>query len=56
MVERLGLNIVRGKGWEGFNDNSLKKVLRSVPVVVDGGEEDWLWRWGRPWGRGGGLQ
>ena len=33
---------------------------RIVPVVVDGGEEDFLWIWGRPWvgaaaGRGGGT-
>ena len=29
-----------GEGWGGFDDNSLEKVLRSVPVVFDGGEED----------------
>ena len=28
---------------------------RIVPVVVDGGEDDYMWRWGRPWGRGGGA-
>ena len=26
---------------------------RSVPVVVDGGEDYLIWIWGRPWGRGG---
>ena len=47
MVERLGLNRVGGKGWGGFDDNSLEKVLRSVPVVFDGGEEDYLQRRGK---------
>ena len=31
-----------GKDVGGFNGDYFKKVLRSVPVVVDGGEEDWL--------------
>ena len=53
MVDIIVLNRAGGKGWGGFNGNSSKKVLRSVPVVVDGGEEDYMWRWGRPWGRGG---
>ena len=54
MVERLGLNRVGGKGSE-FNDNSLKCFLSSVPVVVNGREEDWLWIWGRTWAAGGGA-
>ena len=29
---------------------------RIVKVVVDRGEEDYILIWGRPWGRGGGLQ
>ena len=28
---------------------------RSVTVVVDRGEEDYIWIWGRPWGGGGFL-
>ena len=45
------------KGWGGkdglcFNDDSLGKFLMSVLVVVYGGEDDLMWRWGRPWGWG----
>ena len=39
MSERLGLNRVGENGWGGFNENSFKKFLRSVPIVVNGGEE-----------------
>ena len=49
MVERLGLSMVGGQGGF-FNGETLEKGLRSVPVVVDGGEGDYLWR-----GGGGGI-
>ena len=52
MTERLDLNRVGGKGWGDSMVITFKKVLRSVPVVVDGGEEDYIWGWGRPWGMG----
>ena len=26
---------------------------RSVSIVVNGGEEDYMWIWGRKWGREG---
>ena len=36
-----------------FNDKTPEKGLISVPVVVYGGEEDYLWRRGMPQSVGG---
>ena len=55
MVESIGLNRVGGQGGGGFNDETLEKGVRSVLVVVDRGEEDYMFRRGGGVGRGGGT-
>ena len=57
MTERLVLNRVGGEKMGGLQWRLLLKgpeeCPSGVPVVVYGGVEDWIWGWGRPWGREG---